>query len=532
MCGTDVLGRSEIGTTHVQSGNRAFTVLLPMSLDHTPASFCGLMQPTINTSCVRPSRLRALRRTVGLTAACVATAVGDVAGQAAIPTTDSVLLVRAGRLFDSERGALLPRRDVLVRGGLVVALGERLEPPAGARVIDLSAYTVLPGLIDAHAHLLTEHPGDEGSGETIVRETVREGDVLRALRGAARARTYLEAGFTTVRDLGNAGQFADVALKRAIAEGSVAGPRFYVAGPGLAPEGGQAEGIDIRHRALVDEEYRIVRGPDDARQAVRENVTRGADVIKLYSNSSPNPAYLSVAEMRTAVEEAHLMGIRVSAHATTDLAVWRAVEAGVDAVEHPRGAADSTLAFARRRGVAIVLTEWGRELASMQIARLPAFIRPTEARVNAALEEGYDRVRRTARVSNVVAFGSDVYVDFGVPRGVAVRKALAAFAEAGLPMPRVLQAATSAAGTVIGDPRVGVIKIGAYADLIAVHPPPQAVRRQRGRTTAPGGGHPRAGSARRIPVRAGPQRKPCLRTIAQSPTPCPAPAGIVARATV
>ena len=217
-----------------------------------------------------------------------------------------------------------------------------------------------------------------------------------------------------------------------------------------------------------------MRGADDARQAVRENVTHGADVIKRYANASPNPAYLSVAEMRAAVEEAHLVGVRVTAHATTDRAVWRAVEAGVDAVEHARGAADSMLAFARRRGVALVLTEWGRGLVALQVGRLPAAQRPTEARIAAALAQGYDRVRRATRAGATVAFGSDVYVDVGVPRGVAARRALAAFAEAGLPPARVLQAATSTAARVLGDARLGVIKAGAYADLIAVDGDPTA----------------------------------------------------------
>ena len=391
-------------------------------------------------------------------------AVGQVVGAPA----DSGLMIRAGRLFDSERGVLLGARDILVRHGRVVAVSEPSAPPTGVRVIDLSRYTVLPGLIDAHTHLLMEHPGTEGSGETTVREVVREGEVLRALRGAARARSYLEAGFTTVRDLGNAGLFADVALKRAIAEGSLPGPRLYVAGPGLAPEGGQVDGLDARHRRLVDEEYRVVRGPDDARQAVRENVTQGADVIKLYSNASPNPAYLSVAEMRAAVEEAHLMGVRITAHATTDRAIWRAIEAGVDAIEHARGAADSTLGFARRRGVVLVLTEWGRDLATLQVGRLPPGMRPPDSGVTAALAPGYDRVRRAMRAGNSIAFGSDVYVDFGVPRGVAARRALTAFVEAGLSPALVLQAATITAARVLGDSSLGAIKPGAHADLIAV----------------------------------------------------------------
>ena len=397
-----------------------------------------------------------------------------VVADAGAPDTAAVVLVRAGRLFDSERGVLLPAHDILIRDGRIAAVGEHLAAPAGARVLDLSRYTVLPGLIDAHTHLLMEHPGTETSGQTAVRELVREGDVLRALRGAARARSYLEAGFTALRDLGNSGRFADVALKTAIAEGSLPGPRLYVSGPGLAPEGGQMEGIDARYRSLVDDEYRVVRGPDDARQAVRENVVHGADVIKLYANGSPNRAYLSVAEMRVAVEEAHLMGVRVTAHATTDLAARRAVEAGVDAIEHGRGVADSTLRLMRARGVALVPTEWDRWLADRQVARLPAAVRPSGDQLDALLAPGYDRVRRAARAGVTLAAGSDFYLDVGVPRGIAARHMLFAYAAGGLAPAAVLQMATVNAARVIGDARLGVVKAGAYADLVAVDGDPLA----------------------------------------------------------
>lgn len=393
---------------------------------------------------------------------------------AAAQARDSLLLVRAGRLFDSERGTMLPARDILIRGGLVVSVSEPAPVPAGARVVDAAAYTVLPGLIESHAHLLMEHPGTESPGQTALRELVLEGEVLRALRGAARARSYLEAGFTTVRDLGNSGRFGDVALKRAIAEGSLPGPRLYVAGPGLAPEGGQLDGIDARHRALYDDEYRVVRGVDDARQAVRENVLHGADVIKIYSNASPNPGYLSVAEMRAAVEEAHLTGVRVTAHATTDLAIRRAIEAGVDGIEHGRGAADSTLRLMRARGVVLVLTEWDRWVADRQLARIPTADRPPEARIEALLAVGYDRVRRAHRAGVMIAAGSDMYIDVGVPRGEAARRTLFAYAAAGLPAASVLQTATVNAARLIGDARLGVIKPGSYADLLIVEGDPLA----------------------------------------------------------
>ena len=154
--------------------------------------------------------------------ACVVGAAGSAAAQLA--EAPATTLIRAGRLFDSERGVMLPDRDILVRGGVIEAVGEALVAPPGASVVDLRAYTVLPGLIDAHTHLLLEV---EPFADITLGATVLAGDVVRALAGAARARAYIDAGFTTVRDLGNAGMFADVALRDAIAAGGLPGPRMY-----------------------------------------------------------------------------------------------------------------------------------------------------------------------------------------------------------------------------------------------------------------------------------------------------------------
>ena len=202
----------------------------------------------------------------------------SIAAQAQTKTDAEVTFIRAGRLFDSEKGTFLPARDIIVKGKYVEAVGENLTAPKGARVLDLRQYTVIPGLIDAHTHLLyLENPSGDLSSEGIKALTI-EGLPLRALHGAARARTFLRAGITTVRDLGNSGRFGDVALRKALSEGELEGPRMYVSGPGLSPEGGQFPGLQYDHRALASEEYRIVRGAEDAAQAVRENVTYGATV--------------------------------------------------------------------------------------------------------------------------------------------------------------------------------------------------------------------------------------------------------------
>ena len=181
-----------------------------------------------------------------------------------------------------------------------------------------------------------------------IKALVNEGLPLRALHGAARARTLLDAGIPTVRDLGNSGKYGDVALREAIEDGSVDGPRMIVSGPGLSSIGGQFPGLKPGYEALAADEYRIVRNPDDAADAVRENVTMGARVIKIYSNNTPNLGYLTLEEMQAIVAAAKMHRVRVAAHATNDDAVYRAALAGVNSIEHGYQVAASTLVLMAR----------------------------------------------------------------------------------------------------------------------------------------------------------------------------------------
>ena len=381
---------------------------------------------------------------------------------------DSLMLIRAGRIFDSRAGRMLPDRDILVRGARIDSVGQNMSPPAGARVIDLRAYTVLPGLIDAHTHLLyLENPSSTLSMEGV-RAVTLEGDPLRALRGAARGRTFLDAGITAVRDLGNSGRFADVALRVAIQEGSVVGPRIYASGPGLSPEGGQFPGIVHEHRNLAAAEYRIVRGAEDARMAVRENVTYGATVIKIYSNNTPNPAYLSMEEMTAIVDEARLMRVRVAAHATSDVAVWRAAQAGVNSIEHVYQVADSTLALMAKRGVVMVPTDIDSMSLRIYVERMQPANRPPPGGLEGFMAAGAERLRRAIAAGVTIAAGSDNYIDMGIPQGNAAKRVLFAYEASGMERSKILQAATIHGATLIGDARLGRLEKGAFADIIAV----------------------------------------------------------------
>jgi imidazolonepropionase-like amidohydrolase len=414
-------------------------------------------------------RFANLVRTAAVAAAAVL--AHPSAAQFGPPPAEPVM-IHAGRVFDSERGVFLGARDILLRGNQIEAVGENLPVPAGAREIDLRGYTVLPGLIDAHTHLLLETSPALNEGQELAREVTFEGTPLRALRGGARARTYLNAGITTVRDLGNSGSFGDAALAQAVDEGTVEGPRIYFSGPGLSPEGGQMPGVEPGHMAVVHGEYRIVSGVDDARRAVREAAIQGARVIKIYSENTPNPVSFSMEEMRAIVDEARRTGLTVAAHATDDAAVWRAVEAGVTTVEHGYRVADSTFAFMARRGVALVPTDGDRKLIDRYIEVVKIEPAPPAEGREQYLEQFRDRVRRANAAGVTIVAGSDGYHALGGSRGEWSRRVLWAYLESGMTPAQVLQAATFNAGRALGEHRLGVIHPGAWADLIAVEGDP------------------------------------------------------------
>jgi imidazolonepropionase-like amidohydrolase len=379
-----------------------------------------------------------------------------------------ITVIRAGRVFDSENGVFLPARDIIVKGNLIESIGENLPVPAGAHVIDLRRFTVLPGLIDAHTHLLyLEDPKSNLSMEGIKALTL-EGTPLRALRGAARGKTFVLTGITTVRDLGNSGRFGDIALRTAINEGSVDGPRMYVSGPGLSTEGGQFPGLKFDYRAIAEEEYRIIRGVDDARNAVRENITYGANVIKIYSNNTPNPTMLSIEEMKAIVDEAHLYRVKVAAHATSDVAVRRAVEAGVDSIEHGYQVSDETLKLMKEKGVALVPTDADLQSLKTYFKQSGEQNFTDEQIIERFLKPQRDRLQRAIKAGVTIVAGSDMYIDMQMPQGVAAKRVLFAYLESGMKPAQILQSATINAARLFNNPRLGVIKTGAYADIIAV----------------------------------------------------------------
>ena len=383
-------------------------------------------------------------------------------------------LIKAGKLFDSETKLFKSGMAILITGNMIDTVKSEKDLTAVERknytLLDLSKFTVMPGLIDCHTHLLCKenlYPDNPVTGLDMGRSLVFDGDAYRALYGAARAKAYLESGITAVQDLGNSGLFADVALNRAIMEGLLPGPRMRCSGPGLSTYGGQMTGTIYKHQDVIKDEYRIVKNPLDAADAVRENITQGATVIKIFANNTPNPTMLSVDEIKAIVEEAHRYGVRVTAHATSNIAAYNAVMAGVDGIEHGYELADSTLDLMVKKGVVLVPTDGD----SVSLAQ---YIKLSGESVNPSMMKNYmtalqDRLQRAYKKGVVIAAGSDDYIDFKMPFAEPSKRALISYYESGIPVAAILQFATlNAAKQLRWHRRLGIIKKGFFADIIAV----------------------------------------------------------------
>src|SRR4029077_3277653 len=259
--------------------------------------------------------------------------------------------IKAGRLLDVRTGHYIESAGVLIEGDRIKEVGRAADiethAPKGATVIDLGHATVLPGLVDCHTHLMARIP-DTADGYVLSLAT--KSQAFRALEGAADARLTLHAGFTTVRDVENEGSgYADVALRDAINQGLVEGPRMQVATRAIAAVGQYNPfGVspDLRDFPTGAQ---MISGAEQARRAVREQIGHGADLIKVYADwQTPT---LTVEEMRVIVEEAHKFKRRVAAHATTAEGQRNAIMAGVDSIEHGHGADKQDLEMMKAKGV-------------------------------------------------------------------------------------------------------------------------------------------------------------------------------------
>lgn len=371
-------------------------------------------------------------------------------------------IIKAGKFFDSEHKQFLLNQFIVVEGNKIIKVGPSAEEyRTKGQWIDLSNSTVIPGLVDSHTHLLFMQKSDTPMENDLIEHS--DGD--RLLRGSSIAKSFLEAGITTVKDLGNSGQYLDLVLKKAIGRNWVSGPRMWVSGPIISPPNGQFSKLAYLHKSLPAKEYTIVRTVEEARSAVREHQINGVDIIKICATND-NGLVLSPEQMRAIVEVAHENGLKVSAHATYDEIIRDAVEAGVDCIEHGYGISDSTLQLMAKKGTYLVPTDGTYDGYKGIIDLAKSKISDQEIRQFVASSK--DRLWRAVRAGVKIVYGSDLYLYTPRAIGLEAKNTLVSYVEAGLPVNEVIQMGTYNGALALGkQATLGVLKPGALADIVA-----------------------------------------------------------------
>jgi len=408
-----------------------------------------------------------LRRVV-----CVlALAINPLTSQTPTRTADTsgVIAIRAGRLIDGRGGAPVLNAVILVRGQRIQAVGANIAIPAGARVIDLSSTTVLPGLIDCHTHI-TVAPGASG-------DQFRRSFVDAAIVAPTYAKATLEAGFTTIRDLG-ASDFVDVALRNAINRGDIPGPRIQAATMPVSATGGHGDVNGLSPYVHFEDMSGVADGVDAIRRKIRWEVKYGADVIKVMATAgamseeeSVEAALYTQEELNAVVDEARMWGRKVAAHAHGTEGIKRAVRAGVASVDHGTFLDEEAARMMAERGTYLVKDSYEDRWF---LERAPGWGYPKVIIDKLAkIVQGHEAAFKLARKYGVkIAFGTDAGM---LPHGENAKQFRDYIAWGMPPMEAILTATRNAADLLGWGDRIGAVAPGYFADIIAVQGDPLAL---------------------------------------------------------
>ena len=360
-----------------------------------------------------------------------------------------ITAIKAGKIVDPESGTVASNQTIIVENGKITSIGSGTAIPANATVIDLSNSTVLPGLFDMHTHLCMDVQAARDAGRYYY-TTLNDPDSFRSIQGVVNARTMLEAGFTSARDVGNEGNYACVSVRRAIQRGMIPGPTFYTAGRIIAPYGGQFH-LQQDKQNLAEPEYFFADTRDEMVKAIRQNVHYGATVIKLVVDDQ---RYIYSAEdIKFMVDEAARSGLKLAAHCWTRAGAHNAALAGVNSIEHGFDMTDEDLAIAKKNGVVLVGTD---------------YLALDDSPKNH--QQWVDRLKRANKLGVTMAYGTDATDEkAGQTRGSEAMRGIDPWVEAGVAPKDILQAMTINAARLMGvDKDRGLLRVGLAADIIAV----------------------------------------------------------------
>ncbi len=393
-------------------------------------------------------------------------ALGQGAAPAAAPGSSPIVL-KAAHLFDSVSGKLIEHGEVVVVGNKIQAVGTDVAIPANAQVIDLGDATLLPGFIDAHVHLSMESSPEwyKDWYAGMMRFPAEQ-----ALYGAHYAKATLEAGITSVRDLGSSDYIA-LGLRNAIRAGAIPGPRMLVANYAIGSTGGHADQDPVppQRIAVAGPLLGVCNGPEECREAVRYQIKYGADVIKfmpsggVLSLSDPvDNVQLTQDEMNAIVSEAHAWNRKVAAHCHGDRAAKMAIAAGVDSIEHGSFLKDDTLQEMKRKHVYLVATLSAGAWVGEHLGNYPPAI---AAKARAASAQMQQMFQHAVKIGVPLAMGTDAGVE---PHGLNARE-FSLMAKNGLPPAQVLMAGTAHGADLLGiADQTGTLQAGKFADIVAL----------------------------------------------------------------
>ena len=379
---------------------------------------------------------------------------------AVLPTGGQTIAIRAGNLIDPAKGSISKNQIVLVQNGKITAAGGSLAIPQDAQVIDLSREWVMPGLIDAHTHVtLNEIPGKAPFEASYL----KEGTALRGFRGLHNAGILLQAGFTTLREVGNEANYACSDLKKAINMGWFDGPTLQCAGKIIGPFGGQSKGMPAEAGEFWKFEYLDADSPDEIVKAIHEDIYYGADVIKLATDNSD--FFYSENNIRVAATEAHNAGRALAVHVYGGPAADAVIRGGADSVEHGFALTDEQLRLMKEKGTFLVGTDFPAEhLAGLNPSN------DTLADADKLGKSIIDRLSRANKIGVKMAFGSDTVTEMpGRTRADMMFDYLAVWRAADVTAENILKAMTSNGAELLRiNKERGAIAAGQFADIVAM----------------------------------------------------------------